>query len=69
MRNAKNIADRMQTLSEEQLAEVEDFIEFLRFRAQEHELIRAAAAASEPAFQAVWNNSEDDAYDTAFAQL
>lgn len=63
MRNAKNIADRMQTLSEEQLAEVEDFIDFLRFRALEHEITRAAAAASEPAFHAVWNNPEDDAYD------
>ena len=63
MRNAKNIAERMQALSEEQLAEVEDFIEFLRFRAQEHEITRAAAAASEPAFHTVWNNPEDDAYD------
>ena len=53
----------MQTLSEEQLAEVEEFIEFLRFRAQEHEVTRAAAAASEPAFHTVWNNPEDDAYD------
>jgi hypothetical protein len=62
MRNTQNIAEKMQTLSEEQIAE-EDFIDFLRFRAQEHEITRAASAVSEPAFQAIWNNPEDDAYD------
>lgn len=37
--------------------------------ASKTELTRAAAAASESAFDAVWNNPEDDAYDTAFSQL
>lgn len=36
-------------------------------RIDEQETVRAAAALSEPAFHAVWNNPEDDAYDTAFA--
>lgn len=37
--------------------------------ALETEIARAAAALSEPAFHEVWNNPEDDAYDTVFAQL
>jgi hypothetical protein len=61
--NLKNLAEKIQTLSSEQIAEVEDFVEFLRFRGQERALSRAGAAASEPAFEAVWNNPEDDVYD------
>ncbi len=62
-RNEKNIAVKIQTLSADQLAEVEDFIDFLRFRAQEREITRAAASMSEPAFRAIWVNPEDDVYD------
>ena len=62
-RNASNLEERIQTLSSEQIAEVEDFIDFLRFRALEREITRAATAVSEPAFQAVWSNPEDDIYD------
>jgi hypothetical protein len=57
------LSEKIQTLSAEQISEVEDFVEFLRVRRQERELTRAAAAASAPAFAAVWNNPEDDAYD------
>ena len=61
--NAGNLTERIQTLSAEQRAEVEDFIDFLRFRAQEREITRAASSVSESAFQAVWVNPEDDVYD------
>jgi hypothetical protein len=37
-------------------------------RIDEQEIARAAAALSEPAFQAIWDNPEDDAYDMAFAR-
>ncbi|HWG20871.1 MAG TPA: hypothetical protein VG225_10095 [Terracidiphilus sp.] len=62
-RYATNLAAKLQTLSSEQIAEVEDFVEFVRLRSQERALTRAAAVASTPAFEAVWNNSEDDVYD------
>jgi hypothetical protein len=62
-RKASNLAERLQTLSPEQIAEVEDFIEFLGHRSQERQLTRAAAATSGPAFETVWNNPEDDVYD------
>jgi hypothetical protein len=61
--NAAALTEKIRLLSPEQAAEVEDFVEFLRFRGQERGLTRAAAAASEPAFEAVWSSSEDDAYD------
>ncbi len=61
--NVNTLSEKIQTLSAEQIPEVEDFVEFLRFRGQERELTRAAAGVSAPAFEAVWNNPKDDAYD------
>jgi hypothetical protein len=61
--NLSTLSEKIQTLSAEQISEVEDFVEFLRVRSQERVLTRAAAAASAPAFAAVWNNPEDDVYD------
>jgi hypothetical protein len=61
--NVSNLAEKIQTLSSEQIAEVEDFVEFLRLRGQERALTRASAEASARAFETVWNNPEDDVYD------
>jgi hypothetical protein len=60
---ASTLAEKIQSLSAEQIVEVEDFVEFVRLRGQERGLIRAAKAVSAPAFEAVWNNPEDAAYD------
>ena len=46
-----------------QIAEIEDFVDFLRFRAQDRQLTRAVADISGPAFAAVWSNPEDEVYD------
>lgn len=61
--NVNTLSEKIQTLSAEQISEVEDFVEFLRVRGRERELTRATAAASAPAFAAIWNNPEDDVYD------
>ena len=61
--NLDTLSEKIQTLSSEQIAEVADFVEFLRLRGQEREMTRAAAAISAPAFEAVWKNTEDDVYD------
>ncbi len=45
------------------LADVEDFVDFIGPRDQDRALVRAAGAASAPAFAAVWENPEDGAYD------
>jgi hypothetical protein len=57
------LAEKIRSLSPEQINEVEDFIESLRLRGEESGLTRSAAAMSAPAFEAVWANPEDDAYD------
>jgi hypothetical protein len=59
----KTLADKIAALPIERIAEVEDFVDFLRSRDQDRALFRAATAASEPAFAAVWDNPEDDVYD------
>lgn len=61
--NVEKITEKIQMLSPEQIAEVEDFVDFLRLRAQDRGLIRASAELSTPAFAAIWNNPEDDVYD------
>jgi hypothetical protein len=61
--NAEALIEKIRTLPPDRLVEVEDFVDFIRLREQERALIRDAATASAPAFAAVWNNPEDDAYD------
>ena len=57
------LIEKLNTLPIDRLHEVEDFVDFLRSRDQDRALFRAASAASEPVFAAVWNNPEDDVYD------
>ena len=59
----ETLIEKIQALPPDRIAEVEDFVEFIVIREQDRALTRAAATASGPAFAAVWNNSEDDAYD------
>ena len=63
MSDAQALMARIQALSPERFAEVEDFVAFIAAREQMTLLTRAAANASAPAFAAIWNNPEDDAYD------
>lgn len=59
----KSLVDKIKALPIERLAEVEDFVDFLRMRDHDRALSRSAEAVSEPAFAAVWENPEDDVYD------
>ena len=61
--NEQAILEKLKILPPERVAEVEDFVDFLRTRDAEQQLTRAAAKASEPAFRKVWDNPEDAAYD------
>jgi len=61
--NLNSLSDKIQTLSAEQITEVEDFVEFLRHGGQNRALVRSAATMSTAALEAVWNNPEDDVYD------
>jgi len=57
------ILAKMQDLPPEKVAEVEDFIDFLRQRQGDRLLTRAASKLAEGALEEVWNNPEDAAYD------
>jgi hypothetical protein len=58
--------DKIKQLPPQRLAEVEDFVDFLREREAEQRLTHAASKASEASeasFAQVWDNDEDAAYD------
>jgi len=57
------LIEKIKQLPPQRLAEVEDFIDFLRTREDEQRLTQAADKAAEASFTAVWNNDEDAAYD------
>ena len=59
----QGLIEKIKQLPPQRLAEVEDFVDFLRTREDEQRLTHAAVRASEPAFSSVWNNDEDAAYD------
>lgn len=54
---------KLRELPEEKLAEVEDFVDFLRQRTLERNLTQSAAKVAETSFAAVWDNSDDADYD------
>ena len=59
----ESILEKLKSLPPERVAEVEDFVDFLRVRAEDQGLVKSAAKASEPAFKKVWDNPEDADYD------
>jgi len=61
--DSKTLIEKIEALPAERIAEIEDFVDFIRLREQERALTRAAAAASAAAFAAIWSNPEDDIYD------
>jgi hypothetical protein len=56
------LLEKIKSLPPERIAEVEDFVDFLAQR-DERRLVQAATKLSERAFQSVWDNDEDAAYD------
>ena len=54
--------DKIKQLPPRRMAEVEDFVDFLRAREDEQHLTHAAAKTSETSFAKVWDNDEDAAY-------
>jgi hypothetical protein len=61
--DTKALVAKIEALPAERIAEIEDFVDFIRLREQERALTRAAAATSAPVFAAIWSNPEDDVYD------
>lgn len=57
------LIQKLRDLPPERLAEVEDFVDFLRQRDDDRRLTQAAAQLSEASFQKIWDNDEDAVYD------
>jgi Protein of unknown function (DUF2281) len=62
-RRDEELIEKIRRLSEDKLAEVEDFVDFLHERQKQRRLARAVTGASESAFAKVWDNPADAAYD------
>jgi hypothetical protein len=60
---ADQVLANLKALPPERVAEVADFVDFLKAREADRALTHAAARASEPALARLWGNSEDAAYD------
>jgi hypothetical protein len=59
----QTLIEKIESLPPERVSEVEDFVDFLRLREEDRRLVRSSAKLSEAAFQRVWDNPEDAAYD------
>lgn len=62
-RSEKELIEMIRSLPPERVAEVEDFVEFLRLRDEESRLTEAASRLSEASFAKVWDNPDDADYD------
>ena len=62
-RRDQELIEKIRSLPVDKLAEVEDFIDFLRQREEEHQLGWGVTSASEAAFAKVWDNPDDAEYD------
>jgi hypothetical protein len=61
--HAQDLFNKICRLPPEKVAEVEDFVDFLRHRSEDNTLISAVSKLSEGSFQQVWDNKEDAEYD------
>jgi hypothetical protein len=59
----QDLFEKIRTLPEAKVAEVEDFVDFLRHREEDRHLVQAASRFSEKALRQVWDNADDAEYD------
>jgi hypothetical protein len=61
----KSLIDKIRSLPPEKLAEVEDFVDFLKLKMRDDDRLvtHAATKLSEDSFRQVWDNPDDAEYD------
>lgn len=59
----RTLVAKLDTLPPEQLAEVEDFVDFIQLRDQDRQMRKAVTRASQSSFEQVWDNPDDAVYD------
>ena len=57
------IIEKLRGLSPERIAEVEDFVDFLKLRDEERGITHAASMLAEDSLRKVWDNADDADYD------
>ena len=62
-RREHDLIEKIRRLPANELAEVEDFVDFLGQRHEERRLAQAVTGASEAAVAKVWDNPADAGYD------
>lgn len=62
-RRDRQLIEKIGSLPADKIAEVEDFVDFLRQREAKRRLAMAMTGASEAAFAKLWDNPDDAAYD------
>lgn len=59
----QTLIEKIYTLPPDKVAEVEDFVDFLKKNTEDRRLRQAAMKISENVFQKVWDNPDDADYD------
>jgi hypothetical protein len=62
-RREQELVEKIRSLPPDKLAQVEDFVDFLRQRQDDRRLAGAVTGVSEAAFAKVWDNPDDAVYD------
>lgn len=59
----QDLFEKIRTLPEAKVSEVEDFVDFLRHREEDRHLVQAASRLTEGTLRQVWDNADDAEYD------
>jgi hypothetical protein len=59
----QDLLDKIRALPDDKIAEVADFVEFLKLKLDEQQAAAAVTKLSEQAFAKVWDNPDDAEYD------
>ena len=59
----QELFEKIRTLPEEKVAEVEDFVDFLHRREDDRRLVQAVGRLSEESLRKIWDNPDDADYD------
>ncbi len=60
----QSLLQKIRSLPADKIAEIEDFVDFVRYKNEDRQLTQVAARSSEEVFKKVWDNPADDAYDS-----
>lgn len=62
-RDPEVLLEKLRSLTAERIAEVEDFVDFLKARDEERGVTKAAGSAAEEPLRKIWDNVYDADYD------